>query len=470
MELPLVAPAPIVAEHAHAFADLFDNKRQFLNFQHYLTGLIVLPNTSMSNIARCILDCSDKTNLSRFLATAPWVESAVNDRRITYLLQQTKPHRATRGASALVIDDTLAEHTGSLFDHIARHYDHGDGTYPLAHNPVTSFYVSGPVRFPIELRLYRRYDELTQWESVVAKRFPDLVIPTTAKERTKLRTKLEPQLLADPDFRALHKQFRTKIDLAIDLVQSAIAKKIPFGVVLFDSWYLAEPLIRELTRRHKDWISVLKANRNIETNSFMLRDASGAPIRLPTPHVKISDLLPLIPPSAYRAVQVGDETFWCFTLVVRIPGLGKVRIVISHEREDLSGRSAVLITNRVDWTAKQIIERYLKRWPTETFYQDCKEQLGFDRYQMRSAAAIGKHWCLVFVAYSLLHLSCLPPVPRKKARLIQTIGAACRQQGRAMIQQLILLVHRELCQGAPADAVFERIFAKQQPPLAGSPG
>ena len=53
---------------------------------------------------------------------------------------------------------------------------------------------------------------------------------------------------------------------------------------------------------------------------------------------------------------------------------------------------------------------------------------------MRSTEAIGKHWCLVFVAYSLLHLTCLPAVPDRTKGLIQTIGDACRQQGRALLQ------------------------------------
>ena len=61
MELPIVAPAPVVTEHASVFRDLFDNHCQFRHFQHYLTGLIVLPNKSMANIARCILDSPDKT-------------------------------------------------------------------------------------------------------------------------------------------------------------------------------------------------------------------------------------------------------------------------------------------------------------------------------------------------------------------------------------------------------------------------
>ncbi len=166
MQLPLVAPAPLVTAHADAFRDLFENRRQLQHFQHYLTGLIVLPNKSLTNIARCVLESADKTNLSRFLSEAPWQEALVNHRRIRYLLQQTKPHRRPKAEAAVSIDDTLCEHGGSLFDYVDRHYNHTDGSYPLAHNPVTSFYGSGAARFPLDLRRYRRYEELTQWRAL----------------------------------------------------------------------------------------------------------------------------------------------------------------------------------------------------------------------------------------------------------------------------------------------------------------
>jgi hypothetical protein len=56
----------------------------------------------MANIARCILDSADNTNLSRFLAEAPWREDAVKRRR----------------ESLVVLDDTRCAHVGSLFDHV----------------------------------------------------------------------------------------------------------------------------------------------------------------------------------------------------------------------------------------------------------------------------------------------------------------------------------------------------------------
>jgi len=461
MQLPIIAPAPLVATHAEAFQDLFENRRQFRHFENYLTGLLVLPNKSMANIARCTVASSDKTNLSRYFSTDRWEQEQINERRVGYVLKRTKQVRLAKDRSALIVDDTLCEHVGSLFEYVDHHYNHGDNTYPLAHNAITSHYVSGPVRFPVDLRLYRRYEEMTHWEEFVRKHFPKREIPVKKKERAQFHKEVDPILLADPEFQALHQQFQTKIDLSQELVAAAIRHKLPFGVVLFDSWYLAQEFIACLRRRRKDWISLLKKNRKLETNSFELKDAVGKRMVLEGPHISVENLVPLIPANAYRAVKVGDQTYWTFTLAVRIPGLGKVRLVISFANADLTGTYAVLVTNRVDWSAHRILSTYLQRWPIETFYQDGKELLGFDEYRMRDAKAIQKHWCLVFVAYSLLHLDCLPASLRQSRLPIKTIGEACRQQAQALIEMLILYASRQLEQGQKAHDLFACLFAKQ---------
>jgi hypothetical protein len=273
-------------------------------------------------------------------------------------------------------------------------------------------------------------------------------------------------LLEDPHFQKLHEQFRTKIDLGIALLDAAIQHKVPFRVLLFDRWYLSEELVSMARYRKKDWISLLKKNRNLETNSFVLKDAAGKAIQLEGPHIAVEDLVPLIPPTAYREVTVGGTTYWTFTLAVRLPGLGKVRLVVSFKSAELTGTYAVLVSNRVDWNAQRIMTLYLHRWPIETFYQDGKTSLGLDEYRMRSAEAIGKHWCLVFVAYSLLHLDCLPPSPTKASLPLKTIGEACRQQAQALVQALILYAHERLQLGQRAEDIFAYVFAKQQPVIA----
>src|SRR5262245_21342244 len=108
---------------------------------------------------------------------------------------------------------------------------------------ILSYYVSGPVRFPVDLRLYRRYEDLTQWEAFVQTHFPDRPIPAKKKERAQLHKAIDPVLLQDPAFEKLHQQFRTKIDLGITLLEAAIQHKLPFRILLFDSWYLAEELV-----------------------------------------------------------------------------------------------------------------------------------------------------------------------------------------------------------------------------------
>jgi hypothetical protein len=462
MEVPIVAPAPVVTDHAAVFRDLFDNQCQCRHFQHYLTGLIVLPHKRMASSARCILESADNTHLSRFLAEASWREDAVHRRRIRCMRQQTTPHRRRRRESLVVLDDTLCEHVGSLFDDVDRHDNHRDGTYPLAHNPVTSVYISGPVRFPLGLRLYRRDEELTQWAACVAQHFPDLKIPTDTTGRHRLHKQVDPMWLQEPEFRARHEPCRTTIALALELVEEAIRHQVPVGVVVFDAWYLAEDLVRVLARRRKDWISLLTKNRLVEPASFHVRDANGGPLQLPGPHLAVEDLVPLIPAQAYRPVTIGEHTDGCFTLAGRIPGLGKVRMVVSCEHEPFTGRSVVLVSNRVDWTAAKIIGLYLHRWPTDTCDQDSKGQLGFNEDRMRSTEAMGKHWCLVFVAYALRHLTCLPAVPDRTQGLIHTLGDACRQQGRALLQKLLVFVHDQLSHGTKPDHVFAPLFAKQR--------
>jgi Transposase DDE domain len=311
---------------------------------------------------------------------------------------------------------------------------------------VTSFYVSGAVRFPVDLRRSRRYEEVTQ-------HWPGRAIPRRKKERARLHKAGDAVLLEDPAFVALHRQFRTKIRLAIDLIEAAIRHKVPFGVLLVDGWYLAEEVVQVAERRHKAWISILKKNRNLATTSFLLKDADGRPIPLAGP---------LIPPSASRALPVGEQTYWCFTLVVRVPALGKVRRVLSFQHADLSGTYVVLVTNHREWRAPRIIATYLLRWPPATFYQDSKGHLGLDTYRMRSTEAMENHGCLVFVAYSFAHLAGLPPPLVGRFAPINTIGEGCRQHAAALLQSLILHAPARLLGGVTIEDGVASLFAKQR--------
>ncbi len=197
-----------------------------------------------------------------------------------------------------------------------------------------------------------------------------LEIPKQKKERQKLHKLVDETLLKAPEFHELHSQFPTKIALAVELIEQARSRKLPFTTVLMDSWYLAPDIVATMKEYQLDWVSLLKKNRKFEVHSFVLRDEAGQPMTLTGPHIKVEELVPLIPANAYRKVKMGEKSYWCFTRSLRVPGLGKVRLVISFENPELTGTYAVLVSNRTDWSAQKILASYIQRWPIETFYQD----------------------------------------------------------------------------------------------------
>ena len=99
--------------------------------------------------------------------------------------------------------------------------------------------------------------------------------------------------------------------------------------------------------------------------SYAIKDTTGKPLRLEGPPLAVADLVPLLPSTAYRAVTVRDKTSWTFPRAGRIPGRGNVRRVVSCEHAAVTGTSAVLVTNRVDWSAQRIMALSVPRWPIE---------------------------------------------------------------------------------------------------------
>jgi len=293
-QLPLVVPAPGVVEHAQGFRERFENRCQFQHLENYLTGLRVLTNKSMANSSRCLLVSAAKTNLSRFFSAAPGEQEKVNEKRIVYLWEQTARRRRKAAQSGGSVDDTRCEHVGSVFEYVARHYDHGEGRYPLGHTLVTTHYVSGAVRLPLDVRLYRRYEEQTRGEEVVRKHYPARAIPPENKQRTRLHKEVDERLLQDVEFRALHEQFPTKSTLALELIAQAVAHEVPFQTVLMDRGFLCTEVAEALAKLRKDWVSLLNKNRPLEVPSFPLRDAQGQKGVLAGPHSKVEDLGPLI--------------------------------------------------------------------------------------------------------------------------------------------------------------------------------
>jgi len=184
--------------------------------------------------------------------------------------------------------------------------------------------------------------------------------------------------------------YRPKTALAAELLDQALDWGLPFELVLFDSWFLRRPLIEAISNCQKDWIGACPKDRLVYHQNRWLQ---------------LQAYIQTIPAQAYRPYKLGDRLYWAFTKVLPMKNLNRqrVRIVASYQdRLNLNHTPNFYATNRKDWEPKRILSAYLDRWPTETFNEDVKGNLGFEDYQLRQLRAIRRHWYLAFVAYSLL--------------------------------------------------------------------
>jgi hypothetical protein len=193
---------------------------------------------------------------------------------------------------------------------VNRHDHHGEATSPLAHPPVTRHDVSGPGRLPVALRVDRRDAERTPWAACVHKHCPDRPLPTTKKARARLQQAVDPMLWAEAALQTLHQPLRTQIDLGMAWFEAARHPKVPWSVLVCDSWSLAEAWVSMARSRHKDWSSWLKTPRHLEPHSVVLQAAAGPRLPLAGPPMAVEDLVPLMPRTASRAVTGQDTTSW----------------------------------------------------------------------------------------------------------------------------------------------------------------
>jgi len=386
--LPIIEFPQIVRDYEGCFTDVFTDKRQINHFHEYLTGLMVSNNVTVTGINNNFVYAKNQSSLNRFLTKSKWDETKLNNMRLN-LLQQ-KPRTKWNKFGCVSIDDVLAHKTGENIEGVAKFYDHVDHKYVIAHNIVTSQYVDKRTGYPMDYRVYFKKD------SDGAKKYG----------------------------------FKTKIELGCELIDHAVEVDCPATTFAFDSWYLAPKLTDTIRGHERDWVSRCKSNRKV---------------RILGRYIQIKKFAKTLHNDDFRRVNVGDDTcYWAFTKTVQVTKLGRVRIVISYDNEELEGNPVYIITNRKDWDCKQTLKKYSFRQPIEPFYRDTKQHLGLEDCQLRNLQGIKRHWYLVLLAYSLIKLSVCENILSRWENPIETIGDGCRCAEQDVLEALVVWVYKQL--------------------------
>ena len=402
--LPIVK-YPLFIERALPHFEPIFNQSQLRHFAEYLTGLIVSDNKTITGINDHFLNHTDQSAKNHFLTDSNWDDSKLTCKRMDMILEQCRMKQVTDGL--LAIDDTLAHKTGEQIEAVDWFWDHSTHSYTLGHQLVSSQFVAKDFHVPIDSRLYQKEEDI-------------------GKEH-----------------------FKSKLDLAIELIDQAAQARIPFTRVAGDSWYFCDKIIKHLSHLRKDWIFASKSNRTININNRW---------------IQLKDFVKELKPEDFKQITItktnGKQlTVFAFSKTVHMRKVGRVKVVVSYLKKPLKGNPFFLVTNRKDWTIGTILSGYAQRWPIETFYRDAKQNLGLESCEMRRLKGIRRHWNLVFLAYTLLEFESSSGIFKKwiKSNVV-TIGGKCRMASSEIVRSFIFWTYQQIKQDNDPEYIFSQII------------
>jgi hypothetical protein len=401
--LPLVEIPTIVQHYAHWFEPVF-SEQAMIQFQRYLSGLLVLDNKTVDGINNAVLPAQrNQSSLNRFLTKSPFCTEHLNQRRLALL--NSLPGTQIKPKGVLSIDDTLLSHYGDQFDGIANLYDPTEEHYTWAHNLVNLHYSDDATDYPLLFQLWRPFDV-----DKLERELPALGIPLRAskfalKESApkKWRQYLFGVWQRHCDEPAVAPLYESKLTIAQQLLRQwvahAPAPKLP---VTFDNWYTQPGFCRFLVQElGLDYVGTLGGEDPV------LLQSGPEPVqefaaRLKREHQEgLKNGQPLL----FRKIGIwykgAKEVYYSYCQTHRIHRFGKQRLVINYHQEDLADEPTYFISNRLNWHAPGITRIRRHRWPVEVYHEEGKAE-GLDQYQVRDWQAIVRHIGLVAVAYSIL--------------------------------------------------------------------
>ena len=373
------APGPL-EDYAAQFDPLLGTLAQRRGFREYLQGLL-LPrdrNKTLTALAGAepivAAQTADVQRLQFFLSESTWDAEAVNEQRLSVLLND--PATAPHADGVLVIDDTGDRKAGGHTDHVARQWIGSVGKVDNGIVAVSSLWADEHVYYPLHVRPYTPASRLPSGNQDAA--------------------------------------FRTKPLLALELINKAQAAGITFRAVVADCaygdnvnfeaglWSARLPYVVSLKSAKGSWAPADQAHTPEEAARRLRWKGRTKP----------GDWTAIL-----RHFRDGhDETWWAADLTFSGYGPDRlVRLVVATtDPATLPAISTRYLTTNLPRPGSaraaestqrpadlaEVVRLYALRNWVEQGYKQVKHELGWADFMVRSDRAIRRHWQLVCCAFS----------------------------------------------------------------------
>ena len=463
--IPLVAFPELVKHYAPFFKSVF-SAEAFIEFERYISGLLVSENKTVEGINRlCLVESRSQSSLNRLLTASPFALSALNRARLHVM--DSVPGTQYKPKGVLGLDDTLLTHYGEHFEQIFQLRDPHSGQYVWAHNLVNVHYSDDETDYPVRFQLWKPPDVevLEKGLTTAGIKLMDSkrALKDTAPHQWRHYLQgVRLRHLRIPEVAAL---YETKADIAKQLLGDYV-KTYPERkpAVTFDHWYTQPAFLRYLDRSLRlPYVGTLANDDELRLPGGRQRlDQFAAQLKQAHQTALAQGGAAIFRPIHIRYKHQSEHYFsYCATQFIE--DYGKQRLVINHTLEDLSDPPVYYISNRLGWQSPGITRIRRHRWPVEVYHEEGKAE-GLAQYQVRDFQAIERHIALVAVVYSLLRAAQHDPTLRQtlqrqlELELEGTVAFWQRATQAQSLWSLALLISTGLAAGQSLQAILAPIL------------
>jgi SRSO17 transposase len=353
----------------------------------YCTGLL-LPGERKSVEPMAALTAPARTapkhqSLLHFVANAPWSDQAV----LGKVRQTVLPKIEGLGAiEASIVDDTGFPKKGKHSVGVARQYCGQLGKQDNCQTVVSLSVANRYASLPIAHRLYLP----ESWANDPERRSKAKVPPEIA--------------------------FRTKPQIALQMLRDALADGIPLGTVLGDVAYGNDSQFRDgITELGRPYIVGVQSNMLLWKADVVL-PLQGAGGRKPSrpqsraQQISAKHLALDQPAEAWQAVtwrEDGEAVTSRFARlrvrpVTRTEQPAEEWLLIEWPEDEAEPTKYWLSTLPADISFEDLVDRAKLRWRIERDYQDLKQEVGLGHYEGRGWRGLHHHVTLCVAAYGFL--------------------------------------------------------------------
>jgi SRSO17 transposase len=365
-------------DYFDGIGDVLGNPSRRASFAHYALGLLSeAERKSIEPIAARATGSpqhagSEHQRLHHFVANASWSDCDVRDAAAQYALAAMQEQEPVVG---WIIDDTGFLKQGKHSVGVQRQYTGSAGKTANCQIGVSLTVATRTMQLPIDFELFLPASWMTDAERRKEAKIPEEVT------------------------------FKTKIDLALAMIERAARRGLPGRIVLADSFYGHSGPFRDAVhlmgfdygmaiyhsdrmwrldvreRRHGELLSAKDVALSLPTRKYRTctwRDGTNA---------KLSSRFALCRVKVPREPAIVPRAEW---LLSEWP----------HGEPAPTKFSLTTLPRRM--SKKQIVRLIKERYKTERVYQDLKGELGLDHFEGRSFTGWHHHVSVVLCCYAFL--------------------------------------------------------------------